>query len=160
MTLAAIYSASVILSATEVCFLLNQDIIVDPKLKQQPETLFLSTALRAQSESIYPCNLTSSPKTYLTPYPIVPHKYLNTCFVATQCTCLGSTINWIKVLTAKQIYGPMLTKNIKDPINYLYIVESTKLDMKRNHSTSPYLVSIGISIILNLLGTQLYSLSV
>jgi hypothetical protein len=70
-------------SVIEVCFLLIQDIIVDPKLKQHPKVLFLSTSLHAQSESVYPYNPTSPPETYLRPYPIIPRKYLNTCFVAT-----------------------------------------------------------------------------
>src|SRR5713226_8338196 len=48
---AATYSASVVLSATQDCFLLNQEITPDPILKQHPEVLFLSMALPAQSES-------------------------------------------------------------------------------------------------------------
>jgi hypothetical protein len=38
--LVAMYSASAELSATEVCFLLNQEITTDPKLKQHLEVLF------------------------------------------------------------------------------------------------------------------------
>jgi hypothetical protein len=51
---AAIYSASVVLSATDFFFLLPQDIIAEPKLKHIPEVLFLSYALPPQSESMNP----------------------------------------------------------------------------------------------------------
>ena len=43
------YSASAILSATQDCFMLNQEITPDPILKQHPEVLFLLMALPAQS---------------------------------------------------------------------------------------------------------------
>jgi hypothetical protein len=36
----AIYSASVVLKTIEVCFLLHQETIADPKVKQQLEVLF------------------------------------------------------------------------------------------------------------------------
>jgi hypothetical protein len=50
----AIYSTYVVLSATDICFLLPQDIIADPKLKHIPEVLFLSSTFPVQSESINP----------------------------------------------------------------------------------------------------------
>ena len=46
--LATIYFASVELSAMEVCFWLNQDIITDPKLKKHLEVLFVFDALPSQ----------------------------------------------------------------------------------------------------------------
>ena len=46
--------ASVVLSATDFCFLLPQDIIAKPKMKHIPEVLLLSSALPAQSESMNP----------------------------------------------------------------------------------------------------------
>jgi hypothetical protein len=91
--LVAMYSVSVELSAMEFCFFLNQDIIIDPKLKKHPEVLFLFVALPTQSKSKYPYNLTSPSPRYLKPYSIVPLKYLSTCFTATQCSWLGSTMN-------------------------------------------------------------------
>jgi hypothetical protein len=51
VVLPTIYSAFAKLSATKVCFLLNQAIIVDPKLNQHVEVLFLFVVLLAQSES-------------------------------------------------------------------------------------------------------------
>ena len=45
------YSASAVLSATQDCFMLNQEITPDPILKQHPEVLFLSMELPSQSES-------------------------------------------------------------------------------------------------------------
>jgi hypothetical protein len=39
------YFASAVLSATDFCFLLVQDIIAEPKLKHTPEVLFLSSTL-------------------------------------------------------------------------------------------------------------------
>ena len=50
--LAAMYSTSTELRATDFCFLLNQDTTPDPKLKQHPEVLFLSVVLPAQSASV------------------------------------------------------------------------------------------------------------
>jgi hypothetical protein len=49
---AAMYYASVVLSAMLDCFLLYHEIMVDPRLKQHPEVLFLSETLPAQSESV------------------------------------------------------------------------------------------------------------
>jgi hypothetical protein len=50
--LASIYSAPAELNATDFCFLLNQDTIVDHKLKQHPKVFFLSIALPSQSKSV------------------------------------------------------------------------------------------------------------
>jgi hypothetical protein len=49
--LVAMYSALAKLSAIDFCFLLNQEIALDPKLKQQLEVFFLSVVLPAQSTS-------------------------------------------------------------------------------------------------------------
>jgi hypothetical protein len=49
--LAVGYSASAELKEIDFCFLLNQEIAPEPKLKQQPDVLFLSTTLPAQSTS-------------------------------------------------------------------------------------------------------------
>ena len=48
----AMYFSFVELSATEVCFLLNQDIKVDSKLKKHLEVLFMFVALPAQFEFV------------------------------------------------------------------------------------------------------------
>jgi hypothetical protein len=106
------HSASALLSATKVHFLPNQDIISNPKMKQHLKVLFISTTLHAQSESIYPYNLTSPPESYLRPYPIVPHRYLNTCFVATQWKCLGSTIKWHRVCWSRPCFSPRAIFNV------------------------------------------------
>jgi hypothetical protein len=47
------YSTSVVLKATEVRFLLHQETMEDPKVKQHLKVFFLSTTLLTQSESIY-----------------------------------------------------------------------------------------------------------
>jgi hypothetical protein len=49
---AAIYSASAVLSTTLVFFLLNHEIIADPKLKQHLDVLFRSATLPAQYELV------------------------------------------------------------------------------------------------------------
>jgi hypothetical protein len=54
----------------------------DPKVKQQADVLFRSTALPTQSASAYPCKLKSTLEAYLKPYPTVSRRYLNTCFAA------------------------------------------------------------------------------
>ena len=77
--LVAIYSASTELRATDFCFLLHQDIILDPTLKQYSEVLFRSAELLAQSTSLNPFNLTSSPREYFNPYPTVLRTYLKMC---------------------------------------------------------------------------------
>ena len=64
--LAVMYSASVVLKATDFYFLLIQDIEADPKEKQHPEVLLWSTTLPAQSASVYPSTLTF-PAVYLNP---------------------------------------------------------------------------------------------
>ena len=56
--LAAVYSAFAVLWAIGLCFLLDQEIIAEPRLKQYPEVLFRSTTLPIQSESVKPCNIT------------------------------------------------------------------------------------------------------
>jgi hypothetical protein len=83
------YFASVGLKATKLCFLLDQETMEDPKVKQQPYVLFWSIALLAQSTSEYPYNLMSTLEAYLRPYPTVPCRYLNTCFIVIQCVCFG-----------------------------------------------------------------------
>jgi hypothetical protein len=65
--LVAMYSASVVLWAMEPCFLLDQEIIVEPKLKQYPEVLFRSTLLPIQSESVKPWSITPPLEVYLRP---------------------------------------------------------------------------------------------
>jgi hypothetical protein len=49
---AAMYYAFIVLRAMLDCFLLYHEIMVDPRLKQHPEVLFLSETLPAQSESV------------------------------------------------------------------------------------------------------------
>ena len=61
------YSASIVLSETLVCFLLSHESTPDPKLKQHPEMLFLSSTLPTQSESVQPHNLNSLSAVYLSP---------------------------------------------------------------------------------------------
>ena len=56
---ATMYSASVVLRVVLDYFLLCHEIMVDPKLKQHPEVLFLSETLPAQSESVYPLSVKS-----------------------------------------------------------------------------------------------------
>jgi hypothetical protein len=55
----AIYYAFAVLRAILDCFLLCHKIMVDSKLKQHPEVLFLSATLPAQSASVYPLNVKS-----------------------------------------------------------------------------------------------------
>jgi hypothetical protein len=65
--LTAMYSTSAGLIAIEPCFLLNQEITLEPKLKQHPEVLFLLSSPPAQSESTNPCIIISPPLAYLRP---------------------------------------------------------------------------------------------
>ena len=134
--MAAMYFASVELSAMEVCFLLNQDIIVDPEIMQHPKVLFLSIALPPQFEFEYPCNFTSPSPRYLRPYSIVPLKYLSTCFATTQCSCLGSTMNRLKVFTAKQTWDSFpLTSKRRRYFVYLATGASQRSSLPLSEST-------------------------
>lgn len=63
----AIYFASVEISATSTCFLLNQDIKPKPKLKKSLEVCFLPLASLVQLESTKPCSINSPSPTYLRP---------------------------------------------------------------------------------------------
>jgi hypothetical protein len=119
---------------------MNQDIITDPMLKQHYEVFFLFVALPTQFESVYPYNFTLPSPIYLIPCSTMPLKYLSTCFVSTQCSCLGSTMYF----TTKYIYGLLLNKYIKEPINYLYNVRST--NYKSKVVTFFRLVIIGVAI--------------
>jgi hypothetical protein len=83
-TLNAIYSASTVLKATDLCFLLHQETMLNSKVKQQLNVLFRSTIRFAQSISTYPCKLKFTLEAYLRPYPIVPRIYLNKCFIVIQ----------------------------------------------------------------------------
>lgn len=66
---AAMYSASVELWATDDCFLLNHDIIADPKVKQHLDVPFRSMEFPVQSESVNPLKF-NSVLLYLRPYKI------------------------------------------------------------------------------------------
>jgi len=98
----------------------------------------------AQSEYVYPCNFTSPYPRYLISYSIVPLKYMRICFFVTQFSFLGSTMNLLKVLTAKHIYGMVLTKYIKDLISCLYKVRSTNYEYE--FVTFFRLVIMGVAI--------------
>ena len=52
--LAAMYSTSPMLKATNFYFLLIQDIEAEPSVKQYPDVLLRSTTLPTQSASVYP----------------------------------------------------------------------------------------------------------
>ena len=87
--LAAIYSASAELSATDLYFPLYQETVVDPILKIPPDVLFLSVGLPAQSASVKPHSFTSADSLYHTPYPDVS---LHTFFPSFQKSLVGLTI--------------------------------------------------------------------
>jgi hypothetical protein len=78
-TLNVIYSASVVLKATDICLLLHQETMENFTVKKQLNVLFYSTVLSVHSS--YPCKLKSTLETYLNPYQTMPRRYLNTCFV-------------------------------------------------------------------------------
>ena len=90
--LVAIYSAYTELSATDLCFLLYQETLVDPILKIPPDVLFLSVGLPAQSVSVKPHSFTSFDYMYHNPYLDVPLRYLNTCLPTFQKSLVGLTI--------------------------------------------------------------------
>ena len=133
--MAAIYLASAVLSATELCFLLIQNITADPMLKQHPLVFFLSTALLAQSESVYLCRFSPSSAVYLRPYPTVPFKYTRMCFAAIQSIMSKLDHELAQCTFCKTSAG--FTRYIKDPISCLYIVGSTNSESEVASSGSP-----------------------
>jgi hypothetical protein len=58
-TLDPIYSASVVLKATEFCFLLYQETMENFTVEKQLDVLFRSTVLFSQSKLTYPANSSS-----------------------------------------------------------------------------------------------------
>ena len=50
------------------------------------------------------------------------------CFATIQCTLQGSTMNWLKELTAKLMSGHVLTRYMSDPISWQYNVGSNLFD--------------------------------
>ena len=66
--LAAMYSAYTKLSATNLYFLLYQEIAAEPRLKIPPEVLFRSNGLPTQSTSVNPWSFTPSVRLYHNPY--------------------------------------------------------------------------------------------
>ena len=109
--------------------------MVDPKLKQHPLVLFLSTALPDQSESVYPCSLSPFSEVYLRSYPTVPFKYLRMCFAAIQSFMSKFDHELVQHAYCKTSVG--FTRYIKDPISYLYIVGSTNSESEAASSGSP-----------------------
>jgi hypothetical protein len=104
------YSVSIVLSATEACFQLILEIVIDSKLKKHPRI------------------------------------------------ALASTKYWLRVLTAKKIYGLALTKYIKDPINYLYIVGFTKSESEVESLSFFIFVNIGVVMDLQSIISKLISI--
>jgi hypothetical protein len=127
---------SAVLSAIEAYFQLIPKIVIDSKLKQHPEVLNLSTALPAQSESVYLCSLTSSPETN--------HIQLYHALLPPTGTSLASTKYWLWVLIAKQISGLELTRYIKDQIYCVYIMGSTKSESEVESLNLFIFVIIGV----------------
>ena len=81
--LVAMYLASAVLKATDFYFLLIHDIEAEPSVKQHPDVLLRSTILLAQSALVYPWSVTV-PAVYLSPWFIVPRRYLNRFLAPTQ----------------------------------------------------------------------------
>ena len=88
------------LSATQDCFLLNQEIIPDPILKQHPKFLFLSMV------NILICIVLEPIINYTLQ---VPHNML--CSNQVNMSWI-----WLNVFTTKKISGVVFIRYIKDPI--------------------------------------------
>jgi hypothetical protein len=139
-----IYFVSTVLSATKTFFLLILEIVADPKLKQHPEMLNLSVVLPSQSESVYPCSLTSSLEAdHIQLYHAGTsiHSLLQPNGIV-----LASTKYWLRVLSAKQIFVLVLSRYIKDPIRCLYIVGSTKFESEAESLNFFRFVSIDVAM--------------
>jgi len=76
------YSTSIVERATHGCFLLCQEIILDPRKWQVPLVLFLSILHAIKFESEKPTRLSASLLGYHSPTLIVPLKFFRILFVA------------------------------------------------------------------------------
>jgi hypothetical protein len=74
------YSASVVDSDVDVCFLLSHATRHFPKKKSPPLVLFLSSILPAQSTSVYAVRLNYLSFGYHNPSSKVPLRYMNILF--------------------------------------------------------------------------------
>ena len=122
--LAAIYSTSTVLKATDFCFLLIQDIEAEPKVKKHLDVLLQSTTLPTQLVWVYPSSL-KLPVVYLSPWLIAPRRYLNRFLAPIRWMWWGSTICWLKVFIAKHTSRWEFTKNIMTPTSCWYSVGLT-----------------------------------
>jgi hypothetical protein len=118
--LAAMYSASAMLWATEPCFLLDQEIIAEPRQKQYPDVLFWSTALPIQSESVKQHTSTGCVSETI-------RYILSNISTAIMCISLGSHMNQLRAFIAT---GQVLVKYIKDPISCLYMMGIIESDFE------------------------------
>ena len=91
------------------------------KIEAASRCALRSTTLPAQSASVYPRSI-KLPAVYLSPWFIVPWRYLNRFLALTQWMWWGSTICWLKVFTAKHTSGWVFTKNIRAPTSWWYLV--------------------------------------
>jgi len=79
----AMYYASAVDNATQACFLLCQDIQLDPSKWHVPLVLFLSTLQPAKSESEYPTRFKVTSLGYHRPTSVVPLRYFKILLAAT-----------------------------------------------------------------------------
>ena len=98
-------SASAVDCATISCSFELHEKTPDPKLKQYPEVLFISSIEPPQSQSDKPVSLNSSVHLHLMPKFQVLLTYLITLFAALRCISLGQCINRDKILTAFKMSG-------------------------------------------------------
>jgi len=117
--------ASVVDCATISCFLDDHENIVDPRLKQNPEVLFMSSMNPPQSLSEKPCNLNSWHFKNLTPKLHVLLMYLRILLIVLICISLEQCIKRDRRLVAWSISGLIAIKYNKQPIKLLNFSSST-----------------------------------
>ena len=98
----AMYSASAVDNATHVCFLLLQLSAAPLSWNRYPEVDLRSSRSPPQSASEEPMLLVCLSLVYQVRVPL---RYLNICFTAIQCWCVGFAEYFATVLTANVMSG-------------------------------------------------------
>ena len=124
--------------ATEPCFLLDQEILAEPRQKQYPDVLFWSTALPIQSESVKQHTSTGCVSETI-------RYILSNISTAIMCISLGSHMNQLRAFIAT---GQVLVKYIKDPKSCLYMMGIIESDFESESFSFFRLAIIRVDILL------------
>ncbi len=99
--------------------MLDQEIIIEPKLKQYLEVLFRSSTLPTKPLPVKPINLKFDFNKYNMPNFVVPAIYHKILFPTCQCEDFVNSINLEIMLTVNITFGLVTIKYIKLPTRFI-----------------------------------------